>query len=74
MESLVGNAEAKFAGVASLRELATRFANGEFDLIAIGRSLISDAEWVRKVRDHRFDDIRVFSKRDLGELLEVSRD
>jgi 2,4-dienoyl-CoA reductase-like NADH-dependent reductase (Old Yellow Enzyme family) len=74
MESLVGNAEAKFGGVASLRELATRFANGEFDLIAIGRSLISDAEWVRKVRDHRFDDIRVFSKRDLGELLEVSRD
>jgi 2,4-dienoyl-CoA reductase-like NADH-dependent reductase (Old Yellow Enzyme family) len=72
MESLVGNTEAKFAGASSLREVTTRFANGEFDLIAIGRSLISDADWVRKVREHRFNDIRIFSKKDLGELLEVS--
>ncbi|MGE0115067.1 MAG: 12-oxophytodienoate reductase [Steroidobacteraceae bacterium] len=74
MESLVGTAEAKFAGEPSLRELMRRFTNNEFDLIAVGRSLISDPDWVRKIKNHQFDDIRLFSKKDLGELLEVVRD
>ena len=38
---------------------------GEFDLVAVGRSLISDAEWVRKVRTGRFDKIRPFTRADL---------
>jgi 2,4-dienoyl-CoA reductase-like NADH-dependent reductase (Old Yellow Enzyme family) len=74
MESLVGTAEAQFDGEVSLRELMRRFGNNEFDLIAVGRSLISDADWVRKVRERRYGDIVVFSKRFLGDLLEVTRD
>ena len=30
--------------------LLERFARGEFDLVAVGRSLLHDAEWTRKVR------------------------
>ncbi|MEZ5893768.1 MAG: hypothetical protein R3C58_11590 [Parvularculaceae bacterium] len=43
-----------------------RFAAGEFDLVAIGRGQIADPEWVNKVRDGRFDDVRAFLRADLG--------
>ena len=33
---------------------------GEFDLIAVGRALLSDPQWVEKVRDGRRDEIRDF--------------
>jgi 2,4-dienoyl-CoA reductase-like NADH-dependent reductase (Old Yellow Enzyme family) len=45
-------------GVPGLRELLRRFHDGEFDLVSVGRSLIGDAEWVRKVREGRLSDIR----------------
>jgi 2,4-dienoyl-CoA reductase-like NADH-dependent reductase (Old Yellow Enzyme family) len=48
-----------------LAELSRRFARGEFDLVSVGRSQISDPDWVRKVHDGRFDEIRVFSRADL---------
>lgn len=34
-----------------LEPLLERFARGEFDLIAVGRALIGDAGWARKLRD-----------------------
>jgi len=71
MTSLVGGEEAKFAGAGSLRELGRRFHRGDFDLICIGRSLIADPSWVTKVREGRLNDIRHFSKADLGEALEM---
>jgi 2,4-dienoyl-CoA reductase-like NADH-dependent reductase (Old Yellow Enzyme family) len=43
----------KGAAVAStefLEPLLERFARGEFDLIAVGRALIGDAGWARKLR------------------------
>ena len=49
-----------------LAKLLRRFANHEFDLVAAGRSNISDPEWVRKVREGRFGDIRIFKKEHLG--------
>ena len=64
MESF-GGAEARATGAAGLSELQRRFASGEFDLISVGRSHISDADWVRKVREGRFGDIRAFNKADL---------
>jgi 2,4-dienoyl-CoA reductase-like NADH-dependent reductase (Old Yellow Enzyme family) len=39
------------AGTTSLDPLLERLAAGEFDLVAVGRALLSDADWVRKVRD-----------------------
>ncbi len=35
----------------SARELMRRFDQGEFDLVAIGRPLLSDADWCNKVVD-----------------------
>ena len=44
-------------GPESAGELQRRFDRGEFDMAAIGRPLISDAEWCDKVRDGRTDAI-----------------
>jgi 2,4-dienoyl-CoA reductase-like NADH-dependent reductase (Old Yellow Enzyme family) len=49
-----------------LRTLVSRFSNGEFDLIAVGRSNISDPDWVGKVRTGDYGDIRLFKKEHLG--------
>jgi 2,4-dienoyl-CoA reductase-like NADH-dependent reductase (Old Yellow Enzyme family) len=68
MENFHGT-EAKQTGEPGLRELLRRFNNGEFDLVSVGRSLIGDAEWVRKVREGRLSDIRSFTRRDVvGDL------
>jgi 2,4-dienoyl-CoA reductase-like NADH-dependent reductase (Old Yellow Enzyme family) len=50
-----GNAQA-----AGLDGLVARMERGEFDLIAVGRALLSDPRWVEKVRDGRGDEIRDF--------------
>lgn len=41
-------------------ELMRRYDRGEFDMVAIGRPLITDPEWVNKVRDGRKDEIVEF--------------
>jgi 2,4-dienoyl-CoA reductase-like NADH-dependent reductase (Old Yellow Enzyme family) len=61
-QSFVSNEEARGTQRQTLQELAHRFAAGEFDLIAVGRSLIGDPEWVAKMRDRQFDEVRVFRK------------
>ena len=66
MESLHGDV-AHGTGVESFLELERRFARGDFDLIAVGRSQISNPDWVRKVRDGDVGAIRVFSKAHLEE-------
>ena len=50
---------------ASLAELERRFERGDFDLISVGRSNISDPQWVEKVREGRLDEIRRFDRNDL---------
>ena len=70
MDNFFGK-EAKSTGEEGLRELLRRFNNREFDLISVGRSLIGDAEWVKKVRDGRLSEIRMFTKRDVIGDLEV---
>ena len=65
MESFAGK-EAPPEIERGLRELVKRMANDEFDLIALGRSSISDPEWVRKIREGRYADVRTFKKEHLG--------
>ena len=48
-----------------LRELQRRFARGDFDLVSVGRSNISDPAWVRKVREGRYSEIRLFKREHL---------
>lgn len=52
----------KGANITSLDGLMERLGNEEFDLVAIGRSLLNDPEWVAKIRDGQADELKAFSK------------
>lgn len=53
---------------ASLDELLRRLDRGDFDLVAVGRALINDPQWVQKVRDGRNAELLDFSPAALGTL------
>ena len=53
---------------AEFENLVERFERGEFDLVAIGRALLSDADWVAKVHAGRTNDLKGFSPKDLANL------
>lgn len=46
----------------SLDKLTTRMNAGEFDLIAVGRALLQDPQWVVKIRQGRTNELQRFSK------------
>ena len=46
--------------VAPLDELIERMERDEFDLIAVGRALLQDYEWVSKVKEGRFDELKSY--------------
>ena len=52
----------------SLDELLRRFDRGDFDLVAVGRPLLADAEWTRKIREGRSAEMVGFSKEALATL------
>ena len=54
---------------ASLDELLRRFDRGDFDLVAVGRALISDPDWAVKVRDGRMAELSDFSPAALASLV-----
>jgi 2,4-dienoyl-CoA reductase-like NADH-dependent reductase (Old Yellow Enzyme family) len=56
------------AGVTGLEPLLAMLDRGDFDLVAIGRGLLSDPEWPRKVREGRIGDLIPFSPKMLGSL------
>jgi len=59
---------ASFAGVQAsndsghMDDLIARMEADEFDLIAVGRALISDHEWAAKIHQGRFEDLNPFTK------------
>lgn len=69
---LSGEFTAAFKGEAStpteLDALVKRYEKGEFDLVAIGRALLSDPDWVKKVREGRTSELKGFVKEDLSKL------
>jgi 2,4-dienoyl-CoA reductase-like NADH-dependent reductase (Old Yellow Enzyme family) len=69
---LSGEFIAAFAGEsskpASLDELLRRLDRGDFDLVAVGRALINDPQWVQKVRDGRHAELMDFSPASLATL------
>jgi 2,4-dienoyl-CoA reductase-like NADH-dependent reductase (Old Yellow Enzyme family) len=69
MQTLYSDKDEQQTLATSLKELVPRFVRGEFDLVAVGRSIIGDPEFVNKVRDGRFDEIRAFSRADLFDVL-----
>lgn len=53
----------------NVEELAMWRARNDFDLIAIGRALLSDPQWANKVRDGRLDELHDFDHGALDELV-----
>lgn len=45
----------------TIRDVAERLDRGEFDLVAVGRALLADAEWATKVREGRYADLKGYS-------------
>ncbi len=63
---LSGEFTAAYAGEisepASLDDLVKRMEAEEFDLIAVGRALLQDPLWARKIREGRDNELAAFSK------------
>ncbi|WP_231426744.1 NADH:flavin oxidoreductase [Pedobacter sp. Leaf250] len=70
---LSGDFFGAFAGQSSepssLDELVRRMDRGDFDLVAVGRPLLADPNWVEKIKDNRMDELKGFSKEALAELV-----
>jgi len=70
---LNGEFLAAFAGESSqpssLDELLRRMDRGDFDLVAVGRPLLADPFWVKKIKEGRTDELKGFTKAALGELV-----
>lgn len=69
---LSGEFIAGFQGESShpsaLDELLRRLERGDFDLVAVGRAILSDPEWVRKVRENRTQQLLDFTREALATL------
>lgn len=69
---LEGDFMAAFAGQgtekADLSELIRRLERGDFDLVAVGRALLQDPEWVKKVKEGNTEELLNFSAESLGVL------
>jgi len=70
---LSGDFFGAFAGESSqpssLEELTRRLDRGDFDLVAVGRPILADPNWVAKIKDNRTSELKGFSKEALGELI-----
>ncbi len=70
---LTGEFLAAFAGESSepssLDELMRRMDRGDFDLVAVGRPLLADPNWVKKIKNGQSDELKGFTKAALGELV-----
>ena len=56
------------AGVAGIESLLERMERDEFDLVAVGRALLADPAWARKVREGRFDELTPYTPAALERL------
>lgn len=68
MQSFLESDEAQPQVATAIDELSRRFNKGEFDFVSVGRSLIADPDWVKKVRAGSYADIRSFRKADVASL------
>ncbi len=57
------------SGTRNIDDLGEKLENEEFDLVAVGRALIQDADWPNKVREGRMDELQDYSPKKLAELV-----
>ena len=53
---------------ASIDNLLDRMNNDEFEMVAVGRALIANADWSNKVRDGKAAELKAYTKEMLGNL------
>ncbi len=68
MESFAGEGEAVGTMSETLLRLHDAVMRDQFDLLAVGRSLIGDPDWVRKLETGEIDTIRPFRKGDVSDF------
>ncbi|SHM64303.1 NADH:flavin oxidoreductase [Chryseobacterium polytrichastri] len=64
----IGAFQGQGTGKADLSELIRRQERGDFDLVAVGRALLQDPNWVKKVKEGNTDELLNFSVESLGVL------
>jgi 2,4-dienoyl-CoA reductase-like NADH-dependent reductase (Old Yellow Enzyme family) len=57
------------ANTVNLDGLIDRFKKGEFDLVAVGRALLNDPEWARKIREGRIEELVAFTPESMKTLV-----
>jgi 2,4-dienoyl-CoA reductase-like NADH-dependent reductase (Old Yellow Enzyme family) len=65
----IGSFSGEAVSNAGIEKLLTRMERNEFDLIAVGRALLSDPQWASKIRTKKWDEISTFTPNSLGELV-----
>lgn len=67
---LKGGGEQKldYSGVKGIDQLLALFDRGEFDLVAVGRAMISNPDWANMVRENRLGELRPYSRDLLASL------
>ena len=67
---LSGDVAAAFRGEGSTKadtaDLVRRFDRGEFDLIAVGRAILNDPQWVKKIHESRDSELQDFTAAAFG--------
>ena len=65
-ESSAASGNGKATGIERLVEMLAR---GDFDLVAVGRAMLSDPAWAKKVRDGRLNELQPFTPEVLKSLV-----
>jgi len=65
--SSIGQPDDK-AGITSIAPLIERLERDEFDLVAVGRALIADPEWTRKIKEGRLSELTPYRAEQLATL------
>ncbi|WP_294292300.1 NADH:flavin oxidoreductase [uncultured Chryseobacterium sp.] len=55
-------------GKADLSELIRRLERGDFDLVAVGRALLQDPEWVKKIKEGKTEELQDFKAESMAVL------
>jgi len=58
--------EGKAAKRRPIDELLRRFERGDFDLVAVGRTMLADPDWIIKIRDDRTDEMEILEPGDFA--------
>ncbi|HEX7711275.1 MAG TPA: 12-oxophytodienoate reductase [Sphingomonadaceae bacterium] len=68
MTTFIEQRDAKPRVAEAIEDLEARIAAHEFDLVAVGRALIGDPDFVNKIAARDYAAIRLFQRADLGSL------